>query len=94
MQSVGTMIRRPVPFGTAAATGLLAFAAGAAIAVSAPALTTGSSASHGPGATASTGIVGAEQVGHNRSEEGLADVSSIGGQQIAHNRSEEGLADR
>ncbi len=35
--------------------------------------------------------VGAEQVAHNRSEEGLGVSSSVGGEQIAHNRSEEGL---
>ena len=32
--------------------------------------------------------VGAEQVGHNRSEEGLGINSSVGGEQIAHDRSE------
>jgi hypothetical protein len=37
---------------------------------------------------------GAEQVAHNRSEEGLGASSSVGGEQVAHNRSEEGLADR
>jgi hypothetical protein len=36
--------------------------------------------------------VGAEQVAHNRSEEGLGASSSVGGEQIAHNQSEEGLA--
>ncbi len=35
--------------------------------------------------------VGAEQVAHNRSEEGLGVSSSVGGEQIAHNRSEEGV---
>jgi hypothetical protein len=35
--------------------------------------------------------VGAEQIAHNRSEEGLGASSSVGGEQIAHNRSEEGL---
>jgi hypothetical protein len=35
--------------------------------------------------------VGAEQISHNRSDEGLGGSSSVGGQQIAHNRSEEGL---
>jgi hypothetical protein len=33
--------------------------------------------------------VGAEQVAHNRSEEGLSISSSVGGEQIAHDRSEE-----
>jgi hypothetical protein len=36
-------------------------------------------------------VVGADQVAHNRSEEGLAISSSVGGEQITHNRSEEGL---
>lgn len=35
--------------------------------------------------------VGAEQVAHNRSEEGFGVSVSVGGEQIAHNRSEEGL---
>ena len=37
MQNVNTMIRRPVPMGAAAASGLLAFAAGAVIALAVPA---------------------------------------------------------
>ena len=36
--------------------------------------------------------VGADQISHNRSEEGLGGSRSVGGQQIAHNRSEEGLS--
>jgi hypothetical protein len=36
--------------------------------------------------------VGADQISHNRSEEGLGFSSPISGQQIAHNRSEEGLS--
>ena len=35
--------------------------------------------------------VGAEQVAHNRSEQGLGVFSSVGGEQIAHNRSETGV---
>jgi hypothetical protein len=35
--------------------------------------------------------VGADQVAHNRSEEGLGVSSSVGGEQIGHNRSEEGF---
>jgi hypothetical protein len=46
MQSVNTIIRRPVPIRTAAASGLLAFVAGAVIAVGAPAVVTGLSVSH------------------------------------------------
>src|SRR5213593_192502 len=38
MQNVSTLVRRPVRIGTAAASGLLAFVAGAVIAVSAPAV--------------------------------------------------------
>lgn len=38
--------------------------------------------------------IGAEQIGHNRSEEGLTAAGSAGGEQVAHNRSEEGLTDR
>jgi hypothetical protein len=37
--------------------------------------------------------VGAEQIAHNRSEEGLGVLGSVGVEQIAHNRSVEGLAD-
>ena len=36
--------------------------------------------------------VGADQISHNRSEEGLGGSSSVDGQQIAHNRSEEGVS--
>ena len=35
--------------------------------------------------------VGAEQVAHNRSEEGFGASGSVGGEQVAHNRSEEGF---
>lgn len=36
--------------------------------------------------------VGAEQIAHDRSEEGLGAPSySVGGEQVAHNRSEEGI---
>jgi len=38
-----------------------------------------------------TSAVGAEQIAHNRSEQGLVEGASVGGQQIAHNRSESGL---
>jgi hypothetical protein len=90
MQSVGTMIRRQGSIGTAASTGLLALVAWAAIALSA----CGSiSPTYSSGAPALSRAVGAEQIAHNRSEEGLTDLSSVGGQQISHNRSEEGLAE-
>jgi len=36
--------------------------------------------------------LGAEQVAHNRSEEGFGVSSSVGGDQVAHNRSEKDLA--
>lgn len=94
MQNVNTMIRRPVPFGTTVATGLLAFAAGALIAVGAPVAIAGLSTSDRVNASVSASAVGAEQVAHNRSEAGLAGTTSVGAEQIGHNRSEEGLAHR
>lgn len=90
MQNVSTVIRRPVPIGSAAATGLLAFAAGALLALGAPAVVAGLSASHGSNATVSVAAVGAEQIAHNRSEAGLDIPRSVGAEKIAHNRSEEG----
>lgn len=53
MQNVSTGIRRPVPIATAAASGLLAFAAGAVIALGVPAVAAGLSASHNSNATVS-----------------------------------------
>jgi hypothetical protein len=94
MQNVNTMIRRPVPFGTTVATGLLAFAAGALIAVGAPVAIAGLSTSDRVNASVSASAVGAEQVAHNRSEAGLAGTTSAGAEQIGHNRSEQGLARR
>ena len=94
MQNVNTMIRRPVPFGTTVATGLLAFAAGALIAVGAPVAIAGLSTSNHSNAAVSVGAVGAEQIAHNRSEAGLTVTTSVGAEQIAHNRSEEGLTGR
>jgi hypothetical protein len=38
------------------------------------------------------GVVGADQVAHNRSEGEFGVSVSVGGEQIAHNRSEEGLS--
>lgn len=35
--------------------------------------------------------VDAEQIAHNRSEQGLGGSGSIGGEQIAHNQSEQGF---
>ena len=91
MQNVSTMIRRPVPIGTAAASGFLAFVAGAVIALAVPAVATGVSVTNNSSAPASTSALGAEQIAHNRSEQGLVEGASVGGQQIAHNRSESGL---
>ena len=91
MQNVNTMIRRPVPFGTAAAGGLLAFLAGAVIALGVPAVVTGVSVTNTSGAPASASAIGAELIAHDRSEQGLASAVSVGGEQIAHNRSEGGL---
>ena len=93
MQNVNTMIRRPVPFGTTVATGLLAFAAGAVIAIGAPVAIAGLSTGERSNAVSvSVPAVGAEQVAHNRSESGLAVSGSAGGEQIRHQRSEEGFA--
>ncbi len=92
MQNVNTMIRRPVPVGTAAAGGLLAFLAGAVIALAVPAVGTGVSLSNNSSAPASTAVVGSEQITHNRSEQGLGGPAAVGGEQIAHNRSERGYA--
>ncbi len=92
MQNVSTLVRRPVRIGTAAASGLLAFVAGAVIAVSAPAVVATFSASHGSSATVSAPAAGSEQIAHNRSEAGLGASGSIGAEQIGHNRSEAGLA--
>jgi len=91
MQNVRTMIRRPVPIGTAAASGLLAFVAGAVIALAVPAVATGDSVTSSSSRPASTSAVGAEQIAHDRSEQGLVEGASVGGQQIAHNRSESDL---
>ncbi|MDQ6721153.1 MAG: hypothetical protein M3003_10230 [Candidatus Dormibacteraeota bacterium] len=84
------VIRRPVPIGAAAASGLLAFVAGAIIALGATAAVAGLSTSHLSNGTLSVGTVGGELIAHNRSEAGLVVPESVGAQQIAHNRSEEG----
>jgi hypothetical protein len=94
MQSVTTLISRPVRTGTAAAAGLLAFASGALIAVSAPAVVTTLSAGNTSNVPVSAPAVGAEQIAHNRSESNLDVSTSVGGEQIAHNRSESNLARR
>ena len=92
MQNVGTMIRRPIPLGTAAASGMVALLAGVVIALSAQALSAQLSISRATtGPTISAAGVGSEQIAHNRSEEGFAASSSVGGEQVSHNRSEEGL---
>ncbi len=95
MQNVNTMIRRPVPFGTTVATGLLAFAAGALIAVGGPVAMAGLSTSESSNApSVSVSAVGAEQIAHTRSESGVAASSSAAAERISHNRSEEGIAGR
>ncbi len=95
MQNVNTMIRRPVPFGTTVATGLLAFAAGALIAVGGPVAMAGLSTSGSSTVpSVSVSAVGAEQVAHNRSESGVAASLSPAAERISHNRSEEGIAGR
>ncbi len=90
MQNVSTVIRRPVPMGTAAASWLVAFAAGAVIALGLP-VVAGLSTSHSSSATVSVGAVGGELIAHNRSEHGLDVSSPAGAEKIAHNRSEQGL---
>ncbi len=94
MQNVNTMIRRPVPVGTAAAGSILAFVAGAVIALSAPAVVNGASGAHSSTTSVSEPGVGAEQISHDRSEQGLGRGASAGEEQIAHNRSESGLTDK
>jgi hypothetical protein len=94
MQNVNTMIRRRVPIGSAAAGGLLAFVAGAVIALGAPIVVAGLSTSHNSNATVSVQAFSAEQLAHNRSEAGLDVSGSVAAEQIAHNRSEGGLARR
>ena len=92
MQNVGTMIRRPVPLGTAAASWIVALLVGVVIALTAPGLTAALSNSAVTSGTAqSTAVVGAQQIAHNREEEGFVTFSSVGGEQVSHNRSEEGL---
>jgi hypothetical protein len=90
MQNVSTVIRRPVPIGTAAAGGLLAFVAGAVIALGVPAVVAGLPTSPTSNATVSHAAVGAEQIAHNRSEAGRDVSGSVGAEQIGHNRSEAG----
>jgi hypothetical protein len=91
MQNVNTVIRRPIPIGTAVATGLLTFVAGAVLALGGPVLVAGLSTSHNSNATLAAPAAGAQLSSHNRSELGLDVTSSAGAQQSAHNRSEEGL---
>lgn len=94
MQNVSTIIRRPVHVGTAAASGLLAFVAGAVIALGAPAVVNEAFLTNNSSAPVSTSAVGAEQIAHDRSEQGVGGAASVGGQLIAHNRSESGLTDK
>lgn len=91
MQNVNTMIRRPVPLGTAAITGLLAFASGAVLAVGVPVTVARLATSHSSSPTVAQPAVGAELIAHDRSEQGLGAPASVGGEQIAHNRSEKNL---
>src|SRR2546423_12605596 len=88
MQNVNTLVSRPVRFGTAAVSGLLAFAAGAVIAVSAPAVVATLSASHSSNVTVSAPAAGAEQIAHNRSEAGLRGANSGRAAQRAPHRAE------
>ncbi|GEM_PF-4231902 len=90
MQNVSTLIRRPVPMGTVAASWLVAFVAGAVIALGLPVLA-GLSTGHSSSAAVSVGTVGGELIAHNRSEQGLGVSAPAGAEKIAHNRSEQGL---
>lgn len=94
MQNVSGLIRRPVPVGTAAASGLLAFVAGAVVALGVPGVVAGLTSSHISNIAVSPSMVGGEQIAHGRSEMGLDVSASIGGQQIAHDRSEQGMSGR
>src|SRR2546430_9939378 len=91
MQNVNTLVSRRVPFGTAAVSGLLAFVAGAVIAVSAPAVVATLSASHSSSVTMSAPAAGAEQIAHNRPEAGPGATTPVGAEQIAHNPSQQNL---
>lgn len=89
MQNVNTMIRRPVPMGTAAITGLLAFAAGAVLAFGVPVAVAGLATSQSSSPTVVVPAAGAEQAAaHYRSEKELGAPGSVSGQQSAHNRAE------
>jgi hypothetical protein len=92
MQSVSTMIARPIALRNAAVFGLAGFLAGAAITLNAPAIASGLGASgHHSSATIPVVVAGPGLAAHNRSEAGLANlVPGVG--MAAHNRSEEGLA--
>src|SRR5438105_14815828 len=85
MQNVNTLVSRPVRFGTAAVSGLLAFAAGAVIAASEPAVVATLSASHSSNVTVAAPAAGAEQIAHNRSEACLGAGNCVRARQIAHN---------
>jgi len=95
LQQVGTIVRSPVSLGTAALGGVLAFAAGVTIAISAPLLLVAASTGHSSitGAWTVRGVARAEQVSHNQSEEGLRLSNPAGAEQVNHDRSEEGFAD-
>ena len=92
MQYVDTVVKRPIPLGSAMAIALFALVAGAAIALSALGLQPTHSLTQGPAMEPIAAAV--EQVDHNRSEEGITGSRSVGAERIAHNRSEEGLADQ
>jgi hypothetical protein len=94
MQNVSTLVSRPVRIGTAAVTGLVAFAAGVALAAATPALVAGLTASQSSTTTVSVPAAGAEQIAHNRSEAGFGAAPSPAAEQISHNRDEGGMAGR
>jgi hypothetical protein len=96
MQNVSTLMNRPVSIGTAAASGFLAFAAGALIAVSAPVVVAGLTASHGSNTTVSAPAAGGERISPNRSEGSLehSQQSAQVAKPAPHDRSEEGMTSR
>jgi hypothetical protein len=72
----------------------MGLAAGALIALGAPAMVAAISAHPNSNATISVASVGSQLIAHDRSEAGLDVLRSAGGEQIAHDRSEQGLAGR
>lgn len=90
MATLRSMLRRPVPAGTAAASGLAGLLFGVTIALIVTAGVPSRPASLHPSSAGGVPAYKSELITHGRSEEGLGRASA-GGEQIAHNRSEKGL---